>query len=305
MAKIYERTPIKKFSVGKGKLYDFTTIQAAIDEATNWDEKIQILIFPGDYQENVRIYGEDIELIGIGEVVITSNLAAYQINYQGEERGTFQTATVFINGQAILLKNLSIVNTAGPGEIVGQAVALYIEGTDIHIDSCKLDGYQDTLCLGPLPKFQKDGKQLMVSPWLKIPYTEQIVDFHYCQISGTVDFIFGGGQASFYHCQLYVKKNTHTNYITAASTPKNQKGFYFVSCMVTGDSPYYLGRPWRQYAAVTFVNSYFDQQLYSTGWHDWDKPKNRQTVNYQEINCLYLGEKSSTRWATKEMSEQK
>ena len=52
----------------------------------------------------------------------------------------------------ITFKNCVFENTAGPGEKVGQAIALYIDGDNIRLENCVIKGHQDTLFLAPLPE---------------------------------------------------------------------------------------------------------------------------------------------------------
>ncbi len=288
---------MKQLLVSKRAKLAFSTIQAAIDQAQEF-ETCQILVESGLYKENIKIYQDDLWIQGIGEVIITGDWSAIQRDEEGKLRTTFQTATVFVNAKNVHLVNLLIRNTAGPGEKVGQAVALYLEGNNICVDACRLDAYQDTLCLGPLPETNKDGS-LMDSPWIKRKFNQQTSCFLNCWISGTVDFIFGGGQATFESCQLKVKNSSSPNYVTAAATPQDQAGLLFKKCEISGASPYYLGRPWRDYAKVRFQDCHFDRQLLPEGWHDWNKAKARQTVSYEEIACSYQGSSQREAWITK------
>ena len=77
-----------------------------------------------------------------------------------------------------------------------------------------------------------------------------------CYIAGAVDFIFGGATEFYEHCHIHCLGN---GYITAASTPADHPfGYVFSHCQITGENPdvkTYLGRPWRAYASVTFLNT--------------------------------------------------
>lgn len=272
--------------VGTENFCDFPTIQAAVDHCTSGTI---IFIAAGIYQENLKIYTDDLALIGIGEVIIDGCLSAYQKDTAGETLGTFQTATVFLNTESIYLENLTIRNSAGAGELVGQGVALYSETENLKARNCRFLGQQDTLCLGPLPAENKDGSPLL-SPWLKRPFTQQSSCFEECYIEGNIDFIFGGGHAAFSACILSVLPcaNGEPGYITAAATPMGQAGFTFTACQVFGVN-YYLGRPWRPHAAVTFTDCAFDVGLNQNGWCDWAQPKNRETARFREKQNHYGG----------------
>ena len=274
---------------------DYHSIQEAITIAEKLGASaVAILIAAGDYFENLQIYGRHIHLIGNGKVRIIGDLSARQKNSLGDELGTFRTATCFINGQDISLTNLTIINAAGPDHEVGQAMAVYCEGNQITFKHCELRGYQDTLCLGPLPALQKNGTAFK-TPALKYSTKHHCFYFENCLITGTVDFIFGGGTAYFLFCQLQVqaRQNNQTAYLTAASTNPADQGFLFYHCLIDADDqqPYYLGRPWRSFAKTIFWRCDFKGQLVATGWDDWGQPKNQVTVTYAEHKCCYQNKK--------------
>ncbi|WP_270275772.1 pectinesterase family protein [Enterococcus casseliflavus] len=300
MDRISKTAPPIKLKVSKEpQKGDFTSIQAAVLAAEALKAPCEITIASGVYQEQVKIYKNQLTLIAEPNTFLCYHLAAEQTDEKGQKRGTFQTATLFINSREVFVKNLTIINDAGYGQAVGQAVAVYIEGDDIRFERCHLDAFQDTLCLGPLPKNTKEGEP-MISPWRKTIFDQQQSLFLHCRISGTVDFIFGGGSATFEECRLHCKNTPQTNYVTAASTSKQASGLTFDRCRVTGDKAYYLGRPWRNDAKVTFLSCCFDQQLAPCGWSDWGKTASHQTVTFTERMCCYQRSPQRPEWVTLE-----
>lgn len=273
---------------------NFSNIQGAIDYAASIQSNswINIIIFAGDYYERVYLAGTKIRLIGVGKVRIYGNLSAKMTDSAGKLLGTFRTATMFVMGKEIDLFNLTIINNAGPGDVVGQAIAVYCQGNAICFKKCQLIGYQDTLFLGPLPLCQKDGTAF-VTEYTINAFEKYEYFFENCIISGTVDFIFGSGTAYFISTYILVRhcRNPKTRcYVTAASTVQRKCGFTFINCTIMGkNQPYYLGRPWRQYANVKFIGSEFDHNLVKEGWDDWDNPDNRNTAHFSEIACQYHG----------------
>ena len=107
--------------------------------------------------------------------------------------------------------------------------------------------------------------------------------FWKCYIEGTTDFIFGSATAWFDSCEIYSKKNSH---ITAASTPQNKEwGFVFSACKLTGDTSLHnvsLGRPWRPYGAVVYMNCYIGPHIKPEGWSNWNNTENYKTTRYAE-----------------------
>lgn len=263
------------------------TIQGALDQLTLETPAI-VRIMPGVYHERIRVYGSQVTLLGIGQVTITAGAYARQIGADGQELGTFRTATVYVNGEDIRLRNLTIENTAGMGSAIGQAMALFAEGQHLQFEHLCLLAHQDTVCLGPLPPLQKDHTPFVSEPrWRE--YSTQDYVFDQCTIAGTVDFIFGGGAAHFTNCHLRSLKRAGdgVNYLTAASTPAGQAGFVFTNCVIDSQAsqPYWLGRPWRSDAKVRYEHCWFGQGLTAPGWGDWGNPENQQTVTYEEVDC--------------------
>lgn len=97
-----------------------------------------------------------------------------------------------------------------------------------------------------------------------------------CKISGTVDFICGGGTMYFNNCEITLidrGKKGSKDVITAASTEKGLKyGYIFNDCRVTGPQEqsglYFLGRPWKNAPQVVFINTEMSIPPCDAGWRD-------------------------------------
>ncbi|HAQ2275099.1 TPA: pectin esterase [Enterococcus faecium] len=283
-----------KLIIGKNAIdtpTDFETIQEGIDYLAGLpDSHPKLLIVKeGRYDEYIESRLSNFKLVGAGTVVISGNRFAKQEYLDGSQLGTFRSATFFLEGSNVVLENLHIENTAGPGEKVGQAVALFNSGDRVSLKNCRLSGYQDTLCTGPLPDLQKDGTPFCTPASANPEYCRQT--YEYCWIEGTVDFIFGGADAVFHQCHIHSLASKNPGYITAASTPKNQKtGYRLESCTLTAEPDtrnVYLGRPWRPYANVLFEACKIGGHVHPTGWDNWDDKKNEQTIKFSEHNNNY------------------
>ncbi|MFS0778227.1 pectinesterase family protein [Neobacillus sp. 3P2-tot-E-2] len=305
MENILKETPLKflkSLVVGRNQICDFFSIQEALDSCCDENGPVKITVLSGEYYENISLYQSNITLIGIGSVKVIGNRYALQKDEHFREIGTFQTATFFINGENITLENLEIINNAGPGEEVGQAIALYSEGNNVTFKNCSFRGQQDTICLGPLPEMQKNG-QPFSTPEIRTIYADNKSYFIHCYIEGTVDYIFGGGEAVFHSCEIRSLKrpNNKDGYVTAASTLKNKKGFYFNQCFITAEADVinvFLGRPWRPFAKTTFANCTIGSHIHHNRWDDWGNKANRITVAYKEFNNRYSdqGDMSTIDW---------
>lgn len=264
-----------------------------------------IFIGKGVYIEPVETYLAGLTLVGknTGETIISFDYGARDPHPEGGERGTFRTASFFAGGNDFTAENLTFRNTFGRG---AQALAFYVAGDRAVFRNCEFHGFQDTIFTGSLPKAGVD---------YAVPEQTNAVGnrvlFEGCFISGDVDFLFGPSTAVFHKCCIYSRDRD--GYITAASTPKQQTyGFIFKDCIITGNAPKhstYLGRPWRDYAHVLFMNCYLDQHIRPEGWHNWREPHREQTSRFMEYDNLGPGWKPDQRvpWAailTEEQAKQ-
>ena len=258
----------------------FTSVQAAImavpiSASTNWST---IRIKPGVYKELIYVQRERglIHLVGDDRrtTTITFNLHANVPGPDGKPIGTFRTSTAVTDADDFAVENVTFENSAGP---VGQALALRVDGDRVAFRHCRFLGWQDTILLNR-------GRHY----------------FENCYIAGHVDFIFGGATAFFENCRIHCLSN---GYITAASTPPQQPfGFVFSNCGITGASPEvkaYLGRPWRAFAGVTFLNTKMSDNVRPDGWDNWRDPEREKTARYAEFNSSGPGANPSARvpWA--------
>jgi pectinesterase len=280
----------KAISVSNINKADFSTIQSAIDVIPeNNSELVTINVKSGNYREKLFINKPCISLIGenAATTIITNDDCAKKVFPNGELYGTFNSYTVFIGERDFFAANLTFENSAGDGDLVGQALAAYVDGDRAAFSHCRFLGNQDTLFLGPLPPKPltatnfggpRDGAERR--------NTRQY--YHNCYISGDIDFIFGSATAVFHDCEIHSNdRNKNPNgYISAASTPKDvAHGFVFINCRLTSGAAaksVYLGRPWREFAKTIFIDCRMGPHIEAEGWHDWETATWEKTVFYRE-----------------------
>lgn len=270
---------------GKG---DFQTIQEAVDSIIEGEGPVTIKILEGVYHTRVCVNKPNVTLIGIGKVVITYGLGAKHRDEYGKELGTFRTETVKIAADGFTAQNIIFENSAGPGNVAGQALALYIKADRVRFRNCSFVGNQDTIYTGSVKE----------SGFTAESNIEHRQYFESCYIDGDVDFIFGGGTVVFKDCEIY-SRNRHeeagkTNgFITAASTGEAARyGYVFINCRLTSaaaENSVYLGRPWRDYANVIFVDCYMGAHIKKEGWHNWGNPAKERTARYGEWGSIGPG----------------
>lgn len=254
-----------RLTVAKDGSGDYTTIQEAVDAVRAYSPvPLTITVKKGVYHEKLIIPSWVTNITFIGEsrdsTIITND------DYSGKQVGdkklsTFNSYTVWVQGNDVKMENLTIRNTAGR---VGQAVALHVDGNHFVIRNCNLLGNQDTLLTANDNSCQ---------------YYED------CLIAGTTDFIFGPATALFRRCTI---RSLSDSYITAASTTKEQPyGYVFLECNLTANQEaqkVYLGRPWRAYARTVFIRCEMGKHILPAGWHNWGKTENEQTAFYAEYD---------------------
>jgi pectinesterase len=277
-----------QFVVASDGSGNFTRIQDAINAVPDLrKEETRIFIKPGIYKEKLTLPSTKINVTFIGENPLTTILTfddyAQKKNSLGENIGTSGSSSFFIYGDGFTARNITFENSSGP---VGQAVAVRIDGDKVRFFNCRFLGFQDTLYPHGMNsrQYYKD-----------------------CYIEGTVDFIFGWSTVVFENCTLFCKSN---GYVTAASTLENNPyGFVFIHCHITGNAPngsFYLGRPWRPFAKVAYIECVIDKVINPKGWHDWNKPEAHQSTFYAEYNCTGAGADISQRvdWSKQLTAEQ-
>ena len=257
------------------------------------EQPVRIHIDPGEYRERVEIHRSHVTLVGetADSVRIVGGLGAKMPSSDGSgvdgALGTFRTYTVLVDADDVRLENLTIVNDAGDGREVGQAIALYADGDRLVVDACCITGRQDTLFLGPLPPREvKPGG--FIGPKQFAPRRVGRQYFRRCRIEGDVDFIFGGARAYFEGCEVRsINRNMDVNgYVTAASTPEGEPyGFVFHGCSFTAaqdvaPDSVYLGRPWREWGQTVLIDCWLGQHIKCEGWWDWNKPAAHERACY-------------------------
>lgn len=159
-------------------------------------------------------------------------------------------------------------------EATERSAALALEANHAEFYNCQILGSQDTMYTGG----------------------NVVCYLRDCVIEGNTDYIFGGGNIVFDECELRFygyKDKLAGGYITAAAEPYRY-GYVMNNCTVTGNSDLmvgsgFLGRPWRQSAMVTFINTKLaDSSLIAAvGWNSMSG-STPEKANYTEYNTILL-----------------
>ncbi|KAI3793089.1 hypothetical protein L1987_35702 [Smallanthus sonchifolius] len=243
---------------------NFTTVQEAVNSAGHGrgGKRYVIYVKRGVYEEQV-IIPHDITYItmfgaGINKTIITGNRHAGGDSLGTPNAGDLKNSATFqVWGRKFNALYMTFRNTAGPEG--GQAVA-FLSGSDKSaLYRCSFEGYQDTL-------FAYHSKQL---------YKE-------CKIMGTIDFIFGGAQAVFQDCSIYLRKPRPGGGLVVTANGRkylNESGGYSLQgCKITAAHDLkpvvgrykkaFLGRPWFPCGRAVYMQSFLDELVDPQGWLD-------------------------------------
>jgi len=263
---------------------NFKTVQEAIDAAP--PEGSVIRIKPGTFREVILVNKAHLSLIGLGsdpaQVVLTYDL------YNGATGSTFKSASTTVIGDNFYAENLTFENSYSRDKNLkkegAQAVALRVTGDRAVFRKVRFLGHQDTLYAS------SKGCESEQGPCL--PARQYFAD---CYIEGDVDFIFGDALAFFDNCEVHALPYPMVM-LTAQSkhNPDEKSGYVFNHSRLTaaaGTGRVFLGRPWRAYATVVFMNTYMEARIDPAGWVEWiheGKPC-LQTAFYGEYNSTGPG----------------
>ena len=153
---------------------------------------------------------------------------------------------------------------------------------------CLLRSTQDTVFLGPLPADLIERYDGFLTDDLRDGrYCRQY--FKDCLIEGTVDFIFGCGEALFENCEIRsVYDVRNVGYAAAPSHPLEQtEGFRFRNCAFTAEDSVtpgtiYLARPWRDYGLCAFENCSYGPHISILGFDKWNDTDRDRTARFYE-----------------------
>ena len=271
---------------------DYYSIQRAIDVAPAGGAVISVA--PGTYHEVLTINKPNIVLRGpyddASKTVVVADKSA------GTAGNTLLSATVNVLANDFLAENISFVNdynrTHEQLPKGSQAVALLVRGDRDIFENVRILGNQDTLYAGV-------GECTGTGAERSCPVARQYFD--HCYVEGNVDFIFGDSKAVFDHC--VIRSNQHfEGFITAQSKSyaAQDSGFVFRDCRLEalpGVGNVFLGRPWRPYATVIYLNTWMDSHILPAGWREWHpgETDSLPTAFYAEFNSSGPGADASRR----------
>lgn len=273
---------MKKITVRPGEL-----ISKALELAGEGDE---IILEKGIYREKLEITVPDITIIGQSpeDTEIVYSDYAKKLDDQGREYVTFRTYTAAVTAPGVTFKNLTVKNDALYPEEKGQEVALTVYADRFLAENCAFVSTQDTIFCGPLPPDLIERYDGFLKDSLRTA-GEQKQIFKNCFISGTVDFIFGCGDALFDNCEIKSLFDVRGHgYAAAPAHALSQEiGFVFSHCRFTkeetvADGSVFLARPWRDYGKCSFIACEYASHINPEGFNKWNDTDRDKTARFGE-----------------------
>ncbi|XP_071698365.1 pectinesterase-like isoform X2 [Rutidosis leptorrhynchoides] len=260
----------------------FKTIMQAVNTAPKRSPApFIILIKAGIYKEDVTIPRHTDNVVFIGEGPTKTKITGRKNYIDGTS--TYKSATVAVDGDGFMAKDIGFENSAGPEK--HQAVALRVSADMSIFHNCLIEGYQDTL------------------------YTHSYRQFYrQCEIKGTIDFIFGNAAAVFQDCKMIIRKpmNNQACMVTAQGRKDQHSvgGIVMDGCTITAEPAFlnavpmpksYLGRPWKEFSRTIIMQSFLDKNIDPEGWSVWAGTFALDTCYYAEFKNKGPGADTSKR----------
>jgi pectinesterase len=259
---------------------DVTTVQQAFAQVPdNNQNTFTIFVKKGTYKEKLRLTQLKHNVTLIGEEKEFTILTYDDYGSKTGVGGTDNSYSTLIEANGFSAENITFENTIDSRLAAyatgGQAVALMVKGDRTTISNCIIRGFQDTFYTKGL------GRTYVTCS----------------QIEGTTDFIFGAGIAVFENCMIINKKNSHTT--AAANLSKGNKyNYVFLNCKLVaaeGTTSTTLGRPWKAYARVVYMNCDEGSHIKPEGWSDWSSASYDTSAYFAEYQCTGDGFKPASR----------
>ncbi|XP_057772189.1 pectinesterase-like [Salvia miltiorrhiza] len=185
---------------------------------------------------------------------------------------TFHSATLTVQGEGFMAKDIAIENTAPES----QAVAVRINADMGVFQNVHMDGFQDTLYSHSYRQFYRD-----------------------CRISGTIDFIFGDAKTIIQNSEIVVRKPLPNQACMVTAQGRKEKKSDGVIVIqggsITAEKAFldanpkfeaYLGRPWKEFSRTIIMQTDIGGFINPQGWSPW--------MGTFALDTLYYGEWSNT-----------
>ncbi|KAL4286730.1 pectinesterase-like [Arachis ipaensis] len=252
--------------VAKDGSGQFKTVLEAINSyPKNYTGRYIIYVKAGVYDEYITVDKKFKNLFIYGDGNTKTIITGRKNFHEGTK--TMRTSTFSTNADDFIAKSIAFENTAGAEG--HQAVALRVQGDRSAFFDCAMRGYQDTLYAHAHRQFYRN-----------------------CEISGTIDFIFGYGTTLIQNSRIIVRKpmSNQQNIVVADGTDQKNMptGIVLQNCEIMADAALYpdrltvrtfLARPWKAFSRAVFIENTIGDLIQPQGYIPWNPPTEANTDN--------------------------
>ncbi|KAK4410462.1 Pectinesterase 3 [Sesamum angolense] len=279
---LQESAPKPDLTVAADGSGDVKSLKEAVDRIPKKSKtRFVIYVKKGEYVENVELDKSYWNLMIYGDGKDATIISGSKNFVDGTP--TFSTATFAIAGRGFIARDIGFRNTAGAAK--HQAVALRSGSDQSVFYRCSFDAFQDTLYAHSNRQFYRE-----------------------CDITGTIDFIFGNSAVVFQNCNIMPRQPLSNQFVTITAQgkkdPNQNTGISIQRCTMSPldalTAPTYLGRPWKDFSVTVIMQSSIGGFLDPKGWISWvsnvDPPS---SIFYAEYQNTGPGASTSNRvtWA--------
>jgi pectin methylesterase-like acyl-CoA thioesterase len=275
---------------------EYETVQAAVDHVPA--EGGVVLVAPGTYRERVWVKASHVKIAGADKDAAKTRIV-FDLSAGTQEAAHSPVpgmATVTVDGDDFSAENITFENdfnrTHEQTGVGSQAQALNLGGDRNVLRDVRVLGNQDTLYIGAKGCGKAAGQTC----------TPARSYFKDCFVSGNVDFIYGDGKVVFEDCEIRNTAHANGGYITAQGKhyAEQDSVFVFNHCRLTVDpgvGPVFLGRPWRSFANVAYLNTEMGKHIDPAGWREWHPSETHslETAFYAEFRSSGPGGSAAAR----------
>ncbi|XP_061373628.1 pectinesterase-like [Gastrolobium bilobum] len=242
-----------------------TVLDAINSYPKNHQGKFLIYVKAGVYDEYITVDKKKPNILLYGDGP-TKTIITGRKNFN-EGTKTMRTATFTTLADDFIAKSIAFENTAGPQG--HQAVALRVQGDRSAFFDCAMRGYQDTLYAHAHRQYYRN-----------------------CEISGTVDFIFGYATTLIQNSKIIVRRPgpNQQNIVVADGTDQKSMptGVVMQNSEIMPEAALfndrltvksYLARPWKAFSRAVFIENVIGDLIQPEGYIPWAPPNEPNTQN--------------------------
>ncbi|KAL2326547.1 hypothetical protein Fmac_025605 [Flemingia macrophylla] len=270
-------------TVAKDGSGQFKTILDAINSyPKNHQGRFIIYVKAGVYDEYITVDKNKPNLLIYGDGP-TKTIITGRKNF-AEGTKTMRTATFSTVADDFMAKSIAFENTAGAEG--HQAVALRVQGDRSVFFDCAMRGYQDTLYAHAHRQFYRN-----------------------CEISGTIDFIFGYSTTLVQNSKIIVRRPGPNQQNIVVADGRDQKnmptGVVLHNCEIMPEPGLfpdrmtvksYLARPWKAFSRAVFIENTIGDLIQPEGYIPWNPTEpNTQDCYFAEFGNTGTGANTQAR----------